>query len=344
MPIFSTDALTKKEIWKVIPGFPKYEISSLGRVKNAGNKNILKQYIYNGYLRVGLYNDTSHSTDCILHRLLALTFLANSEKYNCVDHINGDKLDNSLTNLRWCSYSTSNKNWHSNRTNFKKVIQYIPDGKDILWNSAAEAAYELGFDASNIRKCCNPNIEKETYMKFVWKYADPAHQIPREDIDYNQYACIGIINGLDFSNFWIKIDGTKVVNKKNNKEIAYETTSSYIRYPLVSKTNVHKKMFLHKIINQIFLNGTYEDTVTYLDGNKLNNNFANLKVMSLKGAMTKAMGIKVKQINKDTGEIITTFNSIADAGRHLGKTNTSSISRACNGKQNIAYGFRWKKV
>jgi hypothetical protein len=230
---------------------------------------------------VNLYIDTSNKLPCKLHRLLAITFLPNPEKYNSVDHINADKLDNSLSNLRWCSYSTNTKNWCDNRTNFRKVIQYTKKGEEIaIWNSASEAATELGFNVNAIFGCCNPNLDVKTHMGFVWIYADPAHRIPKKDIDYNDYTLIGMIGDLNFPDFWIKNDGSKIVDNNNNV-VAQDVTGGYKRCILVSDTNVKKHLAIHKIINQIFLEGKYNDVVGHLDGDKLNNNFTNLKVMSL---------------------------------------------------------------
>jgi HNH endonuclease len=237
--------------------------------------------MHNQYLRVGLSNDTSTVVPSLFHRLLALTFLPNPQNYSCIDHINADKLDNSLKNLRWCSFSTNSKNWHSNRKNYKKVIQYISKDKEIVWNSASEAANELGFNRDSITKCCNPNHRAKNHGGFAWVYADPAHRIPRENIDYMDYTCIGKINDLDFPDFWIKNDGSKIVNKENNKEPAYDVTGEYKRITLVSNTKIRKHLTLHKIINQVFLNGKYDDTVTHLDGNKLNNEFTNLKASTV---------------------------------------------------------------
>jgi hypothetical protein len=75
------DTLIKKEIWRTIPGYSKYEISTFGRVRHIINKNILKTFIFNQYLHIGLCNDESGHDLCRLHRLLAITFLSNPEKY-----------------------------------------------------------------------------------------------------------------------------------------------------------------------------------------------------------------------------------------------------------------------
>lgn len=91
-----------EEIWKEIPDFPDYQISSFGRVKSLkfGKERILEPYEGgSGYLMVNLYNE-SKIKSFMVHRLLANAFLGCPEH---VDHINDDPTDNRIENLR--SYS-----------------------------------------------------------------------------------------------------------------------------------------------------------------------------------------------------------------------------------------------
>lgn len=94
-----------EEIWKAIPDYPDYQISNLGRVKllKFGKEWILKrrkdEY---GYLSVGLCNRTTQKT-FFIHRLLGIVFLGVPENRE-IDHINGDRSDNRLENLRPSQY------------------------------------------------------------------------------------------------------------------------------------------------------------------------------------------------------------------------------------------------
>jgi hypothetical protein len=90
-----------EEIWKDVVGYEGlYQVSSLGKVRTIEGV-ILKQWIKDGYHVVSLKTTTRK---CLfVHRLMALAFLSKKEKDREVDHINRDRSDNRLNNLRWVS-------------------------------------------------------------------------------------------------------------------------------------------------------------------------------------------------------------------------------------------------
>lgn len=92
------------ELFKVIEEFPNYQISNLGNIKN--NKDILlkigKRISNSGYIQVRLSKEGKYYYRYI-HRLLAKAFLPNPNNYRTINHINGNKTDNTLTNLEWAS-------------------------------------------------------------------------------------------------------------------------------------------------------------------------------------------------------------------------------------------------
>ena len=94
------------EIWTNIDEFPNYKISSLGRVKNIKTNHVLKPYTNrpDGYNQVGLRNHTGLHTKKI-HRLVAEAFYdCDSDNFE-VNHIDGDKKNNFVGNLEWCTRS-----------------------------------------------------------------------------------------------------------------------------------------------------------------------------------------------------------------------------------------------
>lgn len=105
------------EEWRIIQDFPGYEVSSFGRVRNTYDGQILKPInCSEGYLFVNLYNEPRKNKPRRIHRLVGLAFLENPLKLPVIDHINQNKKDNRLENLRWVPKS-------KNAVNSKKRVQ-----------------------------------------------------------------------------------------------------------------------------------------------------------------------------------------------------------------------------
>ncbi len=111
------------EEWKVIKDYPDYQVSNLGRVKSFKkcrgiNERILKvSKNTSGYLYVRLCKDKRVDTHRI-HRLVLQTFkpIHTTERTVC-NHIDGNKTNNYINNLEWCTSSENNK--HAYRIGLK---------------------------------------------------------------------------------------------------------------------------------------------------------------------------------------------------------------------------------
>ena len=100
------------EVWKQYLD-TQYEVSNLGNVRNKKTKAVLSQEdTGNGYLCVGLQIDKGVYKKTRVHRMVAMAFLEfqRTEERNEVDHINGNKSDNSVDNLRWCTHKENMNN------------------------------------------------------------------------------------------------------------------------------------------------------------------------------------------------------------------------------------------
>jgi len=88
---------------------PRYEITKCGTIRNKINKKIKSQYVGStGYYMVSFsYNNKSKPQR--VHRLLAKTFIENPMERKFINHIDGNKLNNDLTNLEWCTHSHNMK-------------------------------------------------------------------------------------------------------------------------------------------------------------------------------------------------------------------------------------------
>ena len=118
------------EEWRDVVGYEGlYEVSNLGRVyslpkrinsKCSHNGKFLKPISDgDGYYRVMLYKEKVRKT-CKISRLVAITFLELVADKTIVDHIDGDRKNDKLNNLRWCTHRENMTNNHKKRNNHTK--------------------------------------------------------------------------------------------------------------------------------------------------------------------------------------------------------------------------------
>lgn len=156
------------EIWKGM--FDNYEISSCGNVRNKTTKKLLTpQKTGDGYLRISIHNHGKHYA----HRLVALHFIENPNNYPTVDHIDRDRENNSVENLRWASAKMQASNISKFGRLKRKVakIDIITDKILSVHNSIREAASQVEkADGRLISATCRG--KRNSHAGFKWKYMD----------------------------------------------------------------------------------------------------------------------------------------------------------------------------
>lgn len=189
--------MTDIEIWRtpIYDGEPYegFEVSNLGRIKSLNYRRTGKAKVMNpgktkdGYFRVHL-SKNGERKKCLVHRLIAETFLENPEGKPCVNHkIEGKEgksmnfvffnedgtIDKERTTIEWVTPKENNdygtRTERIAKTQSKKVLQLSLDGELIReWPSVNECGRN-GFNKSHVCLCCNG--KKPHYKGFLWKYS-----------------------------------------------------------------------------------------------------------------------------------------------------------------------------
>lgn len=186
-----------EEVWKSVVGYEGiYEVSSFGnfrKIKDDGSKKALKTTKNGcGYYTIGLWKEHKVKQYRI-SRLIAEAFIPNPKNKPYVDHIDTDKANNRVENLRWVSPSENSNNplsrkhllqsWESAERKYKqsiiniggnhpraKAVCQLDDNNNVLktFQTSVEAANFVGCKHGNITKCCKG--ERLRAGGYKWKY------------------------------------------------------------------------------------------------------------------------------------------------------------------------------
>lgn len=153
--------------------FKKYTISQDGRVFSLlSNRYLTLNKDLHGYFKIGLkHREKVHSY--AVHRIVAETYIPNPQNYEIVNHKDGNKLNNKVDNLEWCTYSQNSI--HACDTGIREaykrpVIQYDLDKNKIEeFSSIKDASIKTCISTGPIGKCCRGEIENCRGFIFVFK-------------------------------------------------------------------------------------------------------------------------------------------------------------------------------
>ena len=130
-------------VWLPIKNYPNYEVSICGMVRNITTKRILKPIINsNGYYFVNLSKNSKQKINKI-HQLVAKHFIPNINNENCIDHINNNKLDNTFSNLRWCTTQQNSFNASLSKKNTSGIKGITWNNRMNKWKSQIKFNYKL---------------------------------------------------------------------------------------------------------------------------------------------------------------------------------------------------------
>jgi len=181
------------EIWRPIKGYEGlYEVSNFGQVRNLNHRKENKlriktpQVSRNGYLTIALFKG-GVGRRFFVHRLVAVAFIKNPHNLPEIDHIDTNRINNRVENLRWVTRSENHLNeitrgrnsaawvemWKSGRMdhNKKRVIQLTRDGDFVKeWESASAAARGVGAPRPAIIMACSGS--KKSCRGYIWIYKE----------------------------------------------------------------------------------------------------------------------------------------------------------------------------
>lgn len=108
-----------------------YEVSSDGHIRNKITNRVLREFVgKDGYLRTQL-----HSKTTLIHRIVATAFIPNPDNFSEVNHKDGNKRNNSISNLEWVTRSENQA--HAYKLGLKST-RGVKNGRHILTEKEVE--------------------------------------------------------------------------------------------------------------------------------------------------------------------------------------------------------------
>ena len=334
------------EIYKSLKNFEHiYKISNFGNIINIKTSKNKKYCIKNnGYYYVTLCKN-GISYPKTVHSLVAETFLSKN-KNEIIDHIDGNKLNNNISNLRYTSYSINTINAYKNNKNMSKKLRKVYKFDDKyklikIYNSLSECRKDNKFKFNS--KIVNLSNSKKMYNKCYYTLenkkkvitSNTCNIISKENfIDIDEYF------DDNYSNYSVSQYGN-ILNKRTNKFMK-KLKNDYEKIILLNDNKEPKKINIHRLVAYKFLK-KYDNSkvINHLDENKQNNYYKNLEITTTKKNVRYSNSKKILKYDLNMN-LIKKYDCIKDASNELNIKNSGNIIKCCKGKIKTAYKFIWK--
>lgn len=232
-----------EEIWKDVKGYEGfYEVSNFGRVnsitRNGTSGGILKGNKNKCGYHMALLRRNGEVKNCTVHRLVALAFLKKVENKEIVNHIDGNKENNTVENLEWCDQSENQIHayklglqkanmeeahkvaWENKK---RKIKRFDTDGYFIdEFLSLTEASEVTNVGSTGISQCLSGKYKQAG--GFIWRYSECIDSLKIEPISEKVYKTgMSGVKGIVFDksrNKWKLTKNGKFVGRYEKLEDA----------------------------------------------------------------------------------------------------------------------------
>ena len=334
--------LINKELWKSLDfmELSDYQISTFGNVKT----------VYNGYVTRGSKNAEGYlmtiltgagfTKNQLAHRVSALAFWPNPENKPSVDHLDQNKENNHVLNLRWATYHEQRDNTTKTSTNKsgRPVCQYDLQGNFIkLWDNLTRASEGVKITKGAITVACrNPT---RTAAAHFWRYYD--------DIAGDFSGEIWKDIPLPKWERYMASNMGRIKQREGRIVLGTIKKSGYVRTAV--EVNGEKiREYTHRLIGYAFLDLLLypELDINHENGRKDDNRLINLNMKDRSGNMLhavenglrKAIRINVLDINDN---VVSTYPSINQAEKAL-SVSSHTIKDACRDGKPIFNNYTLK--
>ena len=216
-----------EKIWKrlIYPNISidnNFLISSDGELMNENTGRILKpEILRTGYYSVRVWIGNKNKKHIIIHKAVAYTFLDNPNEYTVINHKDGNKLNNNVDNLEWCTYGYNLQHaYDTGAFDKSKISGENNHNSKLTWESVNEI--------------------RDKYSKSGGKYT---HQSLADEFGVSKQIITGIINNVIWKDPYYKTPVKDSIALKHKK--GRNNTSGHVGVVKVNSKNLYRAALIH---------------------------------------------------------------------------------------------------
>lgn len=204
------------EEFKVIPNTEnKYEYNKEGIIRNINtNKEISQSLSTKGYYKVNLWINNKNISR-VVHRLVAETFIPNPNNLETINHIDGNKSNNSVSNLEWCTIQVNNLHYKINNGKYNSKLTE-EDILDIYNNYNNYGEQKLAAELYNVSEGTISFIKRDVSFSHITN-----NSLKKEEIAKAQKTIVKMYSS-NKGEFEIEVLDGKAYYRPEDKELPKE--------------------------------------------------------------------------------------------------------------------------